>query len=67
MVIRGTPKDVNHYIIIYDDKKIYDLSMLGVFPKYIDNDYAYFESNKIVLDYLNKIISNNYTIGGKIS
>lgn len=56
MVIRGTPKDIDKYIIIENDDIIYDLSVEGIFPHYIDKDKAYFEREDVTLDIINRII-----------
>ena len=40
MVIRGTPKDIKKYVLIDDDNILYQLSVKGIFPKYIDNKQA---------------------------
>jgi hypothetical protein len=56
MVIRGTPKDESKYIIVEDDDIIYELSVRGIFPSYIDNKRAYFEKEKVTLDIINDII-----------
>ena len=55
MVIRGTPKDVNQYIIIDNDDMIYQLSVKGIFPKYIDNQQAYFDKKDITISIVNEI------------
>jgi hypothetical protein len=56
MVIRGTPKDASQYIVINNDDIIYQLSIKGIFPKYIDNIQAYFNKRDITLDIVNEII-----------
>ena len=55
MVIRETPKDVNQYIIIDNDDMIYQLSVKGIFPKYIDNQQAYFDKKDITISIVNEI------------
>lgn len=48
MVIRQTPKDKHKYVIINNSKMIYELSELGIFPKYMDNINLYFaKSDKL--------------------
>jgi len=56
MVIRGTPKDMDKYILIDNDNIIYQLSVKNIFPKYIDNIQAYFDKRDITLDIVNEII-----------
>lgn len=56
MVIRGTPKDMDKYILIDNDNIIYQLSVKNIFPKYIDNTQAYFDKKDITLDIVNEII-----------
>ena len=56
MVIRGTPKDIDKYILIDNDNIIYQLSVKNIFPKYIDNIQAYFDKRDITLDIVNEII-----------
>jgi hypothetical protein len=55
MVIRGTPININNYIQVSDDYIIYKLSEQGIFPKYIDNDYAYFEEELKIVALINMI------------
>lgn len=57
MVIRRTPQDIEKYIIIEDDNIIYELSIKGIFPIYIDNERAYFEREQVTLDIINDIVS----------
>ena len=56
MVIRGTPNDITKYIEVNNDELIYQLSVKGIFPKYIDNNKAYFEKQDVTLDVINEII-----------
>ena len=57
MVVRGTPKNnMDKYITINNDNIIYQLSRLGIFPKYIDDKQAYFEKQNLTLDIINDII-----------
>ena len=63
MVIRGTPKDENKYIIVDDDNIIYKLSVKGIFPTYINNERAYFERERVTLDIINDIIVKGKNIG----
>lgn len=56
MVIRGTPKDVSKYIEVDNDDMIYQLSVKGIFPKYINNQKAYFDKQDVTLDVINEII-----------
>lgn len=67
MVIRGTPKDESKYIIVEHDDIIYELSVRGVFPSYIDNKRAYFEKEKVTLDIVNDIISKGDKDVGRIN
>lgn len=55
MVIRGTPKNTNQYIIIDNDNIIYQLSVKGIFPKYIDKQQAYFDKKDITISIVNEI------------
>lgn len=55
MVIRGTPININNYIQVSDDYIIYKLSEQGIFPKYIDNDCAYFEEELKIVALINMI------------
>ena len=55
MVIRGTPKDASQYIIIDNDDIIYQLSIKGIFPKYIDKTQAYFDKKDITISIVNEI------------
>lgn len=36
MVIRNTPKDISKYILVTDNKIIFQLSEKGIFPIYIE-------------------------------
>ena len=47
MVIRNTPKDISKYILVTDDKIIFQLSEKGIFPIYIDNKTAYFKKQQL--------------------
>lgn len=58
MVTRGTPKDIERYIKVQDDDKIYRLSVKGFFPTYIDNSFAYFEYTKDIADAVSEIIND---------
>ena len=66
MVIRGTPNNINDYIIVENDDMIYELSVKGIFPTYIDNQRAYFERKKVTLDIINDIISKGDKDVGRI-
>ena len=50
MVIRETPKDIEHYIKVYDQDKIIKLGKMGFNPTYIDDDFAYFEYTKEIVN-----------------
>lgn len=56
MVIRGTPQDVEKYILVDNDDIIYQLSLKKIFPMYIDDTQAYFEKQSITLNIINKIM-----------
>ena len=56
MVIRGTPTDIEHYIKIHDQDKIIKLGKMGFDPTYIDDDFAYFEYNKALIDAIVEVI-----------
>ncbi len=58
MVTRGTPKDIERYIKVQDDDKIYRLSVKGFFPIYIDDSFAYFEYSKDIADAVSEIIND---------
>lgn len=47
MVQRGKPKDVDNYIFISSDEKIYELQLKGICQSYLDFDGAYFDKNKV--------------------
>ena len=57
MVTRGTPTDIERYVKVYDDDKIYKLSEKGFFPRYIDDSFAYFEYTKDLADAISEIIN----------
>lgn len=57
MVIRGTPNNAQIYLIVEDDNIIYELGVKGIFPKYIDNNRAYFEREEVTLHIINDILS----------
>jgi hypothetical protein len=67
MVIRGTPKNESKYIMIENDDIIYELSVKGIFPRYINNQRAYFEKEKVTLDIVNDIISKGDKDVGRIN
>ena len=50
MVIRETPKDIEHYIKVYDQDKIIKIGKMGFNPTYIDDDFAYFEYTKEIVN-----------------
>ena len=50
MIIRETPKDIEHYIKVYDQDKIIKLGKMGFNPTYIDDDFAYFEYTKEIVN-----------------
>ena len=56
MVIRGTPSNIEHYIRIHDQDKIIQLSEKGFSPTYIDEDFAYFEYNKELINNIVDVI-----------
>lgn len=56
MVIRNTPKDISKYILVTDNKIIFQLSEKGIFPIYIDNKTAYFKKQQLTLDIINDVI-----------
>lgn len=57
MVIRNTPKDINKYIMVSDDNAIYQLSLMDIYPLYIDNETAYFKKEQLTLDIINDILA----------
>ena len=56
MIIRGTPKDIERYIKVYDQDKIIKLGKKGFQPSYIDDNFAYFEYNKEIIDAIVEVI-----------
>lgn len=55
MVIRGTPKDLDSYILTNDiigDK----LQINGFSPKYIDSNGLYFKKSKELLNFMERSI-----------
>ena len=56
MIIRGTPKDIERYIKVYDQDKIVKLGKKGFQPSYIDDSFAYFEYNKEIIDAIVEVI-----------
>ena len=56
MVIRETPKDIEHYIKVHDQDKIVKLGKMGFNPIYIDEDFAYFEYNKELINTIVEVI-----------
>lgn len=56
MVIRGTPQDIEKYILVDNDDIIYQLSLKEIFPMYIDDTQAYFEKQNITLNVINEIM-----------
>jgi hypothetical protein len=57
MVTRGTPKNIERYIKVCDDDKIYRLSVKGFFPQFIDESFAYFEYTKDIADAIQEIVN----------
>lgn len=57
MVTRGTPKNIERYIKVCDDDKIYRLSVKGFFPQFIDEYFAYFEYTKDIVDAIQEIVN----------
>ena len=53
MIIRGTPKELNKYIIV-DGDMVTKLHENGYFPKYIDENGVYFDRNEEVLKFIEK-------------
>ena len=56
MIIRETPKNTEQYIKVYDKDKIIRLSRKGFSPTYIDNDFAYFEYSKELINAIIEIV-----------
>ena len=56
MIIRETPKDIEHYIRVHDQDKIIKLGQMGFNPTYIDEDFAYFEYTKGIVDAIIDVI-----------
>ena len=56
MIIRETPKDIEHYIKVYDQDKIIKLGKMGFHPTYIDDSFAYFEYNKELIDAIVEVV-----------
>ena len=57
MVTSGTPKNIERYIKVCDDDKIYRLSVKGFFPQFIDEYFAYFEYTKDIVDAIQEIVN----------
>ena len=53
MVIRGTPKEINKYVIVVGEMAT-KLHKHGYFPKYIDEQGVYFDRNEEVLKFIEK-------------
>ena len=56
MIIRGTPKDIEQYIKVYDKDKIVRLAQKGFNPSYIDDTFAYFEYSKELINAIIEIV-----------
>ena len=56
MIIRETPKDIERYIKVYDKDKIVRLGKKGFNPTYVDNDFAYFEYSKELVNAIIEIV-----------
>lgn len=54
MVIRGTPKNINNFIIVTDDTIVYELQLEGFELNYIDNKKAYFKKTKELLEFMER-------------
>lgn len=52
MIIRQTPKNKDNYIIINNSNMVMELAMLGIYPKYMDNENHYFIKSDKILKYL---------------
>lgn len=55
MIIRGTPKDLEHYLLV-DDEFGNELQNAGFQPRYIDELYLYFYLTKELEDYIGKAV-----------
>ena len=53
MVIRGTPNDLNNYIIVEDVTNMI-LQENGFIPKYIDSEHVYFIKTKDLLEFIER-------------
>lgn len=54
MIIRGTPKDLNKYVVISSEFMIQKLHENNFSPIYIDGNYVYFEKNEQILSFIEK-------------
>lgn len=52
MLIREKPSNLNNFVKINNEKTIYELSLIGIFPKFMDNLYTYFEKTKELDEFL---------------
>lgn len=42
MVQRGKPSNIDKYVLVSDNDKIYMLQKQGIYPRYLNEDGAYF-------------------------
>lgn len=56
MTIRETPENIERYIKIHDKDKIVKLGEKGFNPTYIDNDFAYFDYSKELIDTIVELV-----------
>lgn len=57
MIIRGTPKNKNNFILV-DSETTLVLHSNGFMPMYIDENGIYYKKNKEILDFMERRIKN---------
>ena len=57
MIIRGTPKNKDNYILV-DSETTLVLHKNGFIPMYIDENGVYYKNNKEILDFMERRIKN---------
>jgi hypothetical protein len=57
MIIRGTPKDKNNFILV-DSEMTKVLHSNGFIPMYIDKNGVYYKKDKEILEFMERRIKN---------
>ena len=57
MIIRGTPKNKNNFILVGSETTLV-LHKNGFVPMYIDENGVYYKKNKEILDFMERRIKN---------